>query len=78
MAISDMAVRNAKPKPKPKDKPYKPEDRRGPYLLVGINGSRLWRFDYMFQGKRKLKSPNSFGREAVLPPATHSSCLKAL
>ena len=50
MALSDMAVRNAKPK----GKPYKLGDGRGLYLLVGINGSRLWRFDYMFQGKRKL------------------------
>jgi integrase len=56
MALSDMAVRNAKPK----DKPYKLGDGRGLYLLVGINGSRLWRFDYMFQGKRKLISLGAY------------------
>ena len=48
MALTDTAVRNAKPT----DKPYKKADERGLYLLVKPAG-RYWRFDYRFAGKRK-------------------------
>lgn len=48
MALSDTAVRNAKPK----GKPYKLYDERGMYLLVKPAG-KYWRLDYRFQGKRK-------------------------
>lgn len=48
MALTDVAVRNAKPK----EKPYKKADERGLYLLVKQAG-KYWRFDYRFAGKRK-------------------------
>ena len=48
MPLNDMTVRSAKAKAKP----YRLTDERGPYLLVSVTGSRLWRFDYRFLGRR--------------------------
>ncbi len=51
MALTDTAVRNAKPK----DKPYKLSDAYGLYLLVNPKGSKLWRIKYRMNGvERKL------------------------
>ncbi|MFA5921628.1 MAG: integrase arm-type DNA-binding domain-containing protein [Methylococcaceae bacterium] len=50
MSLSDTAIKSAKPKP---DKAYKMPDERGMYLLVHKNGSKYFRFDYSFLGKRK-------------------------
>jgi len=49
MALSDIAARNAKAK----EKPYKIADEKGLYLLIHPNGSKYWRMDYRFNGKRK-------------------------
>jgi hypothetical protein len=49
MPLTDTAVRNAKPC----DSAYKMSDSAGMYLLVPASGSKLWRLDYRFQGKRK-------------------------
>ena len=38
---------------KPKDKPYKMADEKGLYLFIQSTGSKLWRFDYRFNEKRK-------------------------
>ena len=38
---------------KPKDKPYKMADEKGLYLFIQSTGSKLWRFDYRFNDKRK-------------------------
>lgn len=51
MPLSDVAVRQAKPK----DKPYKLTDGTGLYLLVNKVG-RYWRHDYRFEAKRKTAS----------------------
>ena len=48
MQLSDKAIRALKTK----EKPYKATDGQGLYILVTVQGSRLWRFDYRFQGKR--------------------------
>jgi integrase len=48
MALTDIAVKSAKPK----DKPYKLSDGEGMYLLVNGTG-KYWRLDYRFLGKRK-------------------------
>jgi integrase len=51
MALTDIAIRRAKPK----DKPYKAADAQGLYLLVNPNGSKLWRLKYRIRGvERKL------------------------
>lgn len=52
MALTDTAVRNTKPA----EKPIKLTDERGLYLLLKPNGSRWWRFDYRYEGKRKTLS----------------------
>lgn len=51
MALTDTAIRNAKPK----QKPYKVTDAQGLYLLVNPRGSKLWRVKYRMNGvERKL------------------------
>lgn len=51
MALTDTAIRNAKPT----DKPYKVADSQGLYLPVNPRGSKLWRVKYRMNGvERKL------------------------
>jgi len=52
MALSDIAIR----KTKPAEKPTKLTDGGGLYLLLNPNGSRWWRLDYRYGGKRKTLS----------------------
>lgn len=49
MALTDPKVRNAKAK----KKAYKLTDEKGLFLLVNKSGSKYWRMDYRFSGKRK-------------------------
>ncbi len=49
MPLTDTAVRNAKPGAAAR----KMGDSGGLYLLVTASGSKLWRYDYRFAGKRK-------------------------
>jgi hypothetical protein len=49
MALTDTAIRKAKPA----SKEWKLADERGLYLLVTPNGSKLWRLKYRFGGKEK-------------------------
>jgi hypothetical protein len=50
MPLSDTAIKNAKPR---LDKPFKLTDEKGMYLLIHTNGSKYFRLDYPFCGKRK-------------------------
>jgi integrase len=50
MALSDAAIRTAKPA----TKPYKMYDRDSLFLLVNPSGSKLWRWRYWADGKEKL------------------------
>ncbi|KXB29275.1 integrase [Dechloromonas denitrificans] len=52
MALSDAAVRNAKPG----EKPVKLADEKGLFLLVTPAGAKYWRQKYRFGGKEKLLS----------------------
>lgn len=52
MALTDTAVRNAKPKAKP----YKLADERSMFLLVSPAGAKWWRYKYRFGGKEKMLS----------------------
>ena len=49
MLLSDIRVRNAKPKLTP----YKIADGQGMYLLVQPGGGKYWRLNYRFAGKQK-------------------------
>jgi len=49
MALTDVAIRNAKAK----DKPYKLGDALGLFLLVQPTGGKLWRLKYRVDGKEK-------------------------
>lgn len=59
MKLSDVAVRQAKPKAAP----YKIPDGTGLYLLVNQTG-KYWRYDYRFEAKRKTAS---YGVYPVMP-----------
>lgn len=52
MAITDTAIRNAKPK----EKPYSLADERGLSILIQPAGGKWWRFRYRFDGKAKMLS----------------------
>lgn len=56
MPLTDTAIRNAKPCAKP----IKMADGGGMYLLLNPNGSRWWRFDYRFDGRRKTLSMGTY------------------
>lgn len=49
VALTDVAVRNAKPSPKP----YKLGDSHGLFLLVQPTGGKLWRLKYRVDGREK-------------------------
>ena len=49
MALSDIAIRNAKAT----TKPYKLSDSGGLFLLIATTGGKLWRYSYRFDGKQK-------------------------
>ncbi len=52
MPLSDIQIRNLKPR----DKAYKVSDFEGLYVLVKVNGSKLWQFKYRLHGKERLLS----------------------
>jgi integrase len=52
MALTDTALRNAKPT----DKAYKLYDEKGLYLIVNPNGGKWWRLKYYFNDKEKTLS----------------------
>ncbi|SER75437.1 protein of unknown function [Sphingobium sp. YR768] len=54
MALTDTAIKNAKPK----DKPYKMGDAGGLFLLVQPSGGKLWRLKYRVDGKEKKLEHN--------------------
>lgn len=54
--LTDVQIRNAKPK----DKPYKLSDGAGLYLLVSPAGGKGWRLKYLFQGTEKLLSLGNY------------------
>ena len=49
MALTDVAIRNAKPRAKP----YKMGDAFGLFVLIQPSGGKLWRFKYRFDGREK-------------------------
>lgn len=49
MALTDLAIRTAKPG----EKPRKLVDEKGMYILIQPTGAKLWRMNYRFDGKQK-------------------------
>lgn len=49
MPLTDVAIRNAKPR----EKPYKMGDALGLFLLVQPTGAKLWRLKYRIHGREK-------------------------
>lgn len=64
MNLTDVKIRNAKPK----EKPYKLFDAEGLYLFIPPSGRKVWRYKY--NGKERLitfgKYPNIELKEARL------------
>lgn len=56
MALSDAAIKNAKPG----TKPIKLADEKGLYLLISPAGGKWWRFKFRFDGKEKLLSLGTY------------------
>ena len=54
--LTDILIRNAKPK----DKPYKLPKESGLCVIVTPNGSKWWRFSYSFAGKEKTISLGTY------------------
>lgn len=56
MALTDVAIRSAKPGPKP----IKLTDGAGMFLLVTPAGGKLWRLKYRIDGREKLLSIGAY------------------
>jgi hypothetical protein len=56
MALSDTALRKAKPA----DKPYRMSDQDSLYAIVQPTGAIWWRMDYRINGVRKTKSMGTY------------------
>lgn len=55
MPLTDIIIANDPPRTAPQL-----ASEKGLYLLVNPNGSRYWRFDYRFEGKRKTLSDGRY------------------
>jgi hypothetical protein len=71
--LTDTAARSARAK----EKPYKLADTGGLYLLVTSN-SKLWRWDYAFQGKRNTLGLGSYPETPLAKARAERDQLKAL
>lgn len=56
MALTDIAIRNAKPH----EKPYKMGNSLGLFLLVAPSGGKLWKLKFPIDGKGKKLSFGSY------------------
>ena len=61
MALTDIKVKNAKPR----EKAYKLADAEGLFLLVTPKGSKYWRLKYRFNGKEKLLAIGVYDRTTL-------------
>lgn len=56
MALTDTAIRNAKPT----DKAFKLYDEKGLFLIINPNGGKWWRIKYRFDDKEKTLSLGTY------------------
>ena len=61
MALTDIRVRNEKPKAKD----IKLFDGDGLFLLVTTKGGKYWRFKYRFDGKEKLLALGTYPEKSL-------------
>ncbi len=62
MALTDTAIRNAKPRPKP----YKLSDSLGLFVLVQPSGGKLWRLKYRIDGREKKLGFGSYPEVSLI------------
>ena len=74
MPLTDVQIRNAKPRAKP----YKLSDGGWLYLLVEPSGSKLWRMGYRFAGKEKTLALGAYPQLALRDARNKRDEAKAL
>jgi integrase len=74
MALSDTAIRTAKPL----DKAFKMYDEGGLFLQVTPSGGKWWRFKYRFEGKEKLLSFGTYPEVSLLSARQRRDQARAL
>ena len=62
MALTNTAIRNAKPQAKP----YKLTDEKGLFLLVQPSGGMLWRFKFRIDGRDEAGNPKKVEKKLGL------------
>lgn len=67
MALTDIAIRNAKPA----EKPVKLADGRGMFLLITPAGGKLRRLKYRIDGKEKLLAIGTYPEIGVAEARRH-------
>jgi len=63
MPLTHIKIKNTKHR----DKTFKLPDSHGLVLVIHKNGSKYWRLEYRFNGKRKTISFGSYGKEGKHP-----------
>jgi len=58
--LTDLAIRAAQAK----DKKYKLVDGNGLYCEILVSGTKVWRYNYRFNGKQKTYTIGQYGKEA--------------
>ncbi len=74
MPLTDVAIRNAKPK----EKLYKLSDGGGLYVEIALSGSKLWRMKYRYAGKEKRLSFGSYPTVSLADARQHRDDAKKL
>lgn len=62
MALTDLAVKGAKPE----TRPQKLSDERGLFLLINPTGGKYWRWSYRFDGKQKTLALGTYPDVSLL------------
>lgn len=74
MPLTDTKIKAASPA----EKPYKLYDREGVFALIRPNGSKLWRFKYVVQGKEKLMALGEYPAVSLASARKRASEARAM